>query len=158
MQYETKFLLDRGSLEGKEPGFIELTDDDQVIFYKKRKWVRVLFGILGSMMDSGKEVLRFDIVDIDSFGEIESSKKKNDFRIVLKNGKYVELIAGPEIREALKAKAKVPMGLPVVQKEVSKDPEEKIMPFLCKNCGNSFTGWYKTCPNCKAVNTIERVK
>ena len=28
--------------------------------------------------------------------------------------------------------------------------------FVCKNCGTRLTGWYKECPNCHAVGTIER--
>lgn len=34
-------------------------------------------------------------------------------------------------------------------------PQEE---FVCRSCNNTFTGWYKECPRCHSIDTMERIK
>lgn len=156
MNFETKITTNPNSF-GKEPGIVELTDNNEFVIYKKSKWIRACFGLLGSMLDSGKEIMRFHLSEIEFYGNSENSNPKKEVQITLKDGRFVAFNIEGGDRRNLDARVQDPEGFAAKIEEKKAAPAVQKKPFVCKKCGEAFTGWYNTCPNCKTVNSMEKV-
>ena len=158
MKFESKFETAPDSFYGKEPGFIELTESNELIFYKKSKFIRAAFGLIGSALDSGKEVLRFNLAAVESYEEPLSAKNGNERVIRLKDGRYARFTISGSNKAELDSRMQPYHIITPNVTEKKADPVVEQKPFVCKKCGESFTGWYSTCPNCKTQNSMERRK
>ena len=88
---------------GRGEGTIELVGNRFEI-RKKSALVRAAFGIIGSALTSGKEIMSFSQQDIATCDE-EVHKLSTDLRVTLRDGSYITLRASKgnasEIRQAM---------------------------------------------------------
>ena len=79
-----------------QEGKIEITDID-IIFYKKSKAVRAMFGAIGSALSEGKEAFRFSFNDIDKIEMKRYLLRKKGCYITLSNGQtYIFIFSSPD--------------------------------------------------------------
>lgn len=155
MKFKSNVETKPNSYYGMEPGFVELTSNDELILYKKSKFVRAAFGLLGSWLDEGKEVLRFNLADVESYEQPLHAKNGDERVIHLKDGRYARFTVSGSEKEELDSRM-LPYQALTVQTNKPVDPDVAQKPFVCKKCGATSTGWYSTCPNCKAQNSMEK--
>ena len=145
---------------GQGDGAISINGHD-VVIYKKSAVVRAAFGMVGTMIASGKPVISFQKEDIETCGKLSFiSSLSARMMIRLKTGEEILLRANEgkldEIIALLRdLNAPASDRLPDESVPASEEAKEQLE-FYCTKCGLETNEWALACPNCGGKRTISR--